>query len=299
MNVFSILTDLETPIELSEDNYYNATKRIFPYVQKKEDKQSTYAICPECKNPIQLVNRTNKETESDTLYAKHAGRKIDYIADHNEQAYLDCSLASPQRFDSPARRSTGSVKNNELKKAIIENVDLIISIIETDIGIKLSSDTVEKMIIDFGLDKGYEYKSINLFNLPYGFAYRTEGQDLIGCRITNEKIVKEVNSLSVGFKTVSYNYIRRKKDTPYPHNKNKLCLFFANHRIHDESHDTSDKESIVMNIVEIDASSGTNVSTTLFRKTIFLNKSKFMNGVLKRERLKKLAIKALNEQHIS
>ncbi|GKQ32348.1 MULTISPECIES: hypothetical protein [Pseudomonas syringae group] len=293
MNIFSILTDRNTAIELSEDNYYNATHRVSPYVQQRNGKNNAYALCPECENPVQLINRTNKETEANTLYAKHVAYKVEGIAEYSDENYTNCSLANPQRFDSNARR-TSTAKNNEIKQLVIDYIDTIIYTIERDIKITFTDDCIKKAITDFALDKGYEYKAINPYNLPYGFIYRTEALDLYGCTVKNKEIAKHINEKSEVFSVNSYGYVRRKAGS---HSRkgplNQIRLFFSEHTPHDDAVGEK-KESIKMNIVEIDKSSGVNASKELHFDTIFLDKVRFLNDIRKRERLRKFVHNALN-----
>jgi hypothetical protein len=293
LNIFSILTAPKVAIELNEDNYYNATHRAAPYIQQKNGKNNAYALCPECQNPINLINRTNKETDSNTLYAKHTPYNVIGIANYSEETYLDCDLANPQRFDSTARRTNKS-KNNEIKQLIIDYIDIIIYTIERDTKIKFTDDCIKKSVSDFALDKGYEYKSLNAYNLPYGFIYRTEALDLYNCVVKDRELAKHINEKSEGFAVSGYGYIKRKSGAAgYKGPKTQIRLFFSEHIPHDDA-EGEKKESILMNIVEIDKSSGINSSKLLHSDKIYLDKIRFLNDLNKRKRLRELAQNALN-----
>lgn len=55
--------------------------------------------------------------------------------------------------------------------------------IERATGITLIDSIIESMLEDFGGNQGYQYKAITLYNLPFGFAYMTEAQDMYGCKV--------------------------------------------------------------------------------------------------------------------
>lgn len=62
MNVFSTLT--KGPFEITIDNFVDATHKKEPYFQvDTKGKEKHYAICPECGNPIQIINLFGQEYE--------------------------------------------------------------------------------------------------------------------------------------------------------------------------------------------------------------------------------------------
>ena len=56
MDVFAIKKN-GTPSLLNIDNFEELTKKRFPYYQYGTDKKlKCYAVCPECGNPIHIIN---------------------------------------------------------------------------------------------------------------------------------------------------------------------------------------------------------------------------------------------------
>ena len=283
MNVFSLKSDPLRPITLTEKIYNDKTKRDVPYVQRVNGDLRSFALCPGCQNPTVLVNRTITQTEATVLYAKHTGYDVKDVAEHNEAAYLDCPLANPERFDSKKRRTSKS-RNDELRQALLNHLHLVIASLEEAIEIKFTDAVVESMVRDFGDNKGYEYKAINLFNLPFGFAYMTEAKDLYGCRVKSD-VAQVIAASSKGFITRqsygSYTVLRN------PQAKGtKILFYFNNHRIESSS---MGKDSIDICIVEM--STETDQSVMLFKKRIEFDCEKFFNTFRRRERFRLLAHK--------
>ena len=75
MDVFAI--EKGKALKLSVDEFEKQTCHEYPYYRTKKDKRlSLYAICPECGNPIQIVNMYGEEmmqnvTRKVTLYISY------------------------------------------------------------------------------------------------------------------------------------------------------------------------------------------------------------------------------------
>nr|WP_298165742.1 hypothetical protein [uncultured Pseudomonas sp.] len=278
MNVFSTKDNPKAPFALTQTLYNKKTSREKPYVWTNGEEVKSYAICPACQNPTTLVNRHIAQSDATILYAKHTGYDVSGLADHNQAAYLDCPFHSPERFDSKTRRSSAG-RNEELRQALRNHLHLVITTLEGAIDVKFSDAVVESMVQDFSGNRGYEYKAVNLYNLPFGFAYMTEAQDLYGCTV-GLQIAKAINTYSAGFETSRYSAVFRKAGVK----GSKLRFYFNNHRL-DES--SAGKDSIDLVVVEIDVAS--DESTVLFTKRVNFDCERFFNTYMRRERIRLLA----------
>ncbi|WP_171435095.1 hypothetical protein [Pseudomonas aeruginosa] len=284
MNVFALITNPKEPIDLTEDNYYRRTNRKEPYIQTVNGELRSYAICPSCQNPTVMVNRTATETRSGSFYARHHKGNVRGIANYNEGRYLTCRLANAARMDQKVRRpSSRKEESDEVKVALVEAFDLVVSFIESDTGVRFVDRVLEEMLEDFGKNKGYEYSAINLYNLPYAFAYMTESKDIYGCSVSNE-VAEEINKLSEGFWARSYfglHYINRKEGS-----RSKIRLLFFGHT---ESMKNGGRESIVMRVVEIPPGAEVDTTRVLYEKSIILDSARFYNYYMKRKRRVEMA----------
>ena len=81
MDVFEI--EKGKALKLSVDEFEKQTCHDYPYYRTNKDKRlSLYEICPECGNPIQIVNMYGEEmmqnvTHKVTLYGLHIGRAVE------------------------------------------------------------------------------------------------------------------------------------------------------------------------------------------------------------------------------
>lgn len=213
MNVFSVVGDPDRAIPLTPDTYHDRTRRGWPYLQTINNSVKAFALCPACKNPVLLVNRIVPTTKAEILYAKHAGYDVDGIADHDQAEYLDCPFSRPAKFDSKSRR-TGVRTSNDIRKALLHHFDFVIKQLEEATGISFTDPVIQSMADDFANNRGYEYKAITLFNLPFGFAYMTESKDLYGCKVSKAQIAQAISEKSESFTVERYytkHVIKRKK----------------------------------------------------------------------------------------
>lgn len=287
MNIFSLITDPDNAIYLTQDNFHKKTHRHYPYFQEIDGKIKEYALCPRCHNPVILINRTNNQTESKTLYAKHVDYDIADIAPYSKKDYDDCPLANPTNLDAKLKRNPTNKLNDEIKDAVINYYDLIIRFIEPQIGIIFSESILSQMLKDFKSCDGHQYRAINLYNLPISFVYIANSQDLYGCKV-NSKIKGSIDKKSESFTTSStdnygkgFYYVNRKKGSP----SNKILFYFSNHIVSTEDSD----ESITLYIVEKKQNQSIEFATVLYKQKIYFDGSLFFNTMRKRGRLNNLA----------
>lgn len=112
MDVFSTL--IKGPFEITIDNFVDATHKKEPYFQKdSKGKEKHYAICPECGNPIQIINLFGQEyeeqiTKKRNTHARHTGKDIKDLSAHNQLKYLSCPLHKTNSF------SCKKIRENEI-----------------------------------------------------------------------------------------------------------------------------------------------------------------------------------------
>lgn len=281
MNIFSLVDSPNSPIHLSTQNYEKNTAKIWPDVQEINGATKYFALCPQCHNPVSLVNPFYQITESGLFYAKHVKHDVTGIALYNEEKYRSCPLHNPVRFDSQQKREPGTV-SNEIKNIFHQHTEVIFRVAEMTSGIDFSYSVKESMMKSFGHDEGYRYRAIHKFNLPVGFLYMTNGQDIYGCYAKNIEIIKSINK-SHNFQIGDKGYIfRRNKNY-----KTRLILFFSEHKF--PSQNTDNKETIMLNIAE-KTGTGTDDKKIIHREIIEYTNDFFHNWIAKKTTLNKLAL---------
>lgn len=282
MNVFSTLEKPKVPVVLTQRNYNSKTHRAETYVRNDGREVKSYALCPACENPVTLVNRLVPKTDAQVLYARHTGSSVSGLAKHDQGAYEDCPLHNPEKFDSKTPRKSKE-RNDEIREALINHIHLVVSTLEKAIGITLTDDLIAEMLKDFKASEGHKYRCINLYNLPFGFAYMTEARDLWSIKV-DDFIAKEIKEHSTGFGVNKYGNVERKPNVK----GTSLRFYFNNHHLGKEDFGS---DSIDFVVAEIENS--TKKSKVIYTKSLEFDSAYFFNTYGRRERLRLLALKHL------
>lgn len=241
MNVFSTLT--KGHFEITIDNFVDATHKKEPYFQvDTKGKEKHYAICPECGNPIQIINLFGQEyeeqiTKKRNTHARHTGKNILGLPKHDQLKYLGCPLHKASSF-SCRRLRNDEVYNSNLLSLINKNKSKIIKDIREITGINFKNDYLEKIIKTYINSNNYSYSHTHRFNIPYSILYTSMSLDLFGrylfidnCisneieRIVNCSANFEIKNIEDENKNISKKIV--KKSTKYLH----LILKVSHHNI--------------------------------------------------------------------
>jgi hypothetical protein len=239
-------------------------------------------LCPACGNPVTLVNRLVPKTDAQILYARHTGSSVPGLAVHNQQAYEDCPFHNPERFDSKTPRKSKE-RNDEIRDALINHIHLVVSTLEKAIGITLTDDLIAEMLKDFKASEGHKYRCINLYNLPFGFAYMTEARDLWGIKV-DSIIAAQIKNNSTGFTVGKYGSVERKPNIK----GTNLQFYFNNHRLGKE-----DSGSDCIDFVVAEIEKFATKSKVIYTKSLEFDSAFFFNTYMRRERLHSLAVSYL------
>lgn len=281
MFVFAVINDPGYPNKLTQKNYDEITKRSYPYIQKHDGEYASYAICPACMNPVRLVNKNSNERVSGTLYAMHVKYSVNDLADYEQSNYDNCDLRNPARMDEKVRRlSSQDGTSIEIKDKIRNHFELLVQIIKKITSINFTDLIIAKMLDDFVLNRGHTYRAITPHNIPYGFLYMTEAQDLYGCKVSN-KMADEINKNSEQFICGNYNTVGRRKNTK----GKKIIFFFSDHKI--SSVDKS--QTIQLNIAELGVSDHPEDGKILYKEIVKVDNTIFDNYIRKKNNMLFLA----------
>ena len=271
MFVFAVKSNPDYPITLTQKLYDETTKRSYPYIQKHNNENVSYAICPDCKCPVRLVNRNRDEKVSATLYAMHVPYTVPELAIYDQVRYNRCNFRNPARMDGKARRdSTEDSISLKIKDKIREHFDLLVAIIKIKTSVSFSNSVINQMLDDFVANKGHTYRAVTLYNIPYSFLYMTEAQDLYGCRVSKE-IADAINKKSDSFTCYYGSVVGRKKGQ----SSGTLILFFSDHSL--ASKDS--KETIQLNISEVQNKKKPEEGKNIFNKKIEVDNTIFDNYI--------------------
>ncbi|WP_206602485.1 hypothetical protein, partial [Pseudomonas aeruginosa] len=78
------------------------------------------------------------------------------VANYDEGEYLNCDLTNSSNMDDRVRRPPSQRRKiDEVKQALVMAFDLVVSFIETDVGVRFVDRVLEDMLDDFAKNKGY------------------------------------------------------------------------------------------------------------------------------------------------
>lgn len=171
MDVFAIKKG--KAFELSVDEFEKQTSHEFPYYRQRKDnkKLALYAICPECGNPIQIINLYGAEmmqnkTHLVTRYGKHTGGAVSGFPYWNETEKKNCSLYKPSPLGNTEIR-TKTELSEEIKNLVENNWGRIKQDIRSIVGVNIINRVMDHMKEVFMAPKAYCYKAVNKYNIPY------------------------------------------------------------------------------------------------------------------------------------
>lgn len=185
--------------------FEDLTKKRFPYYQYGADKKlKCYAVCPECGNPIHIINLYGAEMMQNeigliTTYAKHTRGRIAGFKFWNQVEKEDCSLYKPTPLGNT------DVKHNdeysqELKDLIEKNKKNIFKDIREIISVNLSILIINRSYDSFINSHAYTYKAVTKYNIPYAMLYYQQSILLYGQYIVpgifGDWISKQINEKS-------------------------------------------------------------------------------------------------------
>lgn len=129
MDSFKTKVGFSKVYRITPANYEKQTKKRRPYVLEREGRDSYYAVCPECDNPIQIIGLYKETRESGRKpYGKHHKGTIPYLAKYSEEDYLECPFSNSKWKKTSGRRSTSSPLANRILLTLEEQFDRIIYI---------------------------------------------------------------------------------------------------------------------------------------------------------------------------
>lgn len=174
MDVFALKKGKEYKITV--DNFEKLTKKEFPYCKvNKQNKLRFFAVCPECGNPVQIINLYFDEMRQEntgiiSTYAKHTSSHVDGFPFWNRIEKENCSLYNPTPLGNEEIR-TNTPYSEEIKELIIKYKEEILKDIKEIIGINVSVKYLERVYNVFLGSKAYNYKAVNKYNIPYSLLY--------------------------------------------------------------------------------------------------------------------------------
>lgn len=206
-----------------------------------------YAVCPECGNPVHIVNLFGAEmmqnkTRLVKTYAKHTRGKVNGFLFWNQADKEDCSLYNPTPLGNTVIKHNDTY-SQELRELIEKNKRNIFRDIREIVSMNLSTNILNCLYDSFMSSETYSYKAITKYNIPYAMLYYQQSVSLYGQYIVTsalgDTITTEINKKSQFFEVKNTGEIV-KKVSGY----RTINLIFTHFR------DNGNEETVMMEIYE-------------------------------------------------
>ncbi|MEP9327328.1 hypothetical protein PPMP20_29950 [Paraburkholderia phymatum] len=285
MNVFKLRQGEQDSRALSIVGFHLATSKKYPWYQTRNGKTLHYAVCPECDNPIHIVNldvdsKVDTDGRSLPLYAKHAAVDIAGIGTFDRDAYEDCSLANPASLNGGNKTRRPGTVTAEICEMLMDHADAIQYMIERFLGASVSDQLFASILEKFHRQEGYLYREVSTSNLPYALLYMAGNQLATGCSPKAGSPFARALTASTHFELTAKGWIKRKAGS------NAQLRFFVTDHVVRKSASTN--EQTMMLVVDEEVSGQ---SHRLLREGVKLEIDFFRNLLGKRMRLREMAHK--------
>lgn len=241
MNVFGILNS-DNEETLTEENYSEKTNKDKPYYRPEISSISPYfAICPRCKNPIQIINLYKNTMEENKtgrkgLHAKHYTQSIPGLAIFDSKSFKGCSLKAKVPLGYHQIRKN-DIENEKLKNLVDNNRQKIRNYIRKIANIYFKNDVIEEWINDYLNKRHYKYKGADDRNLPYSILVTHQAINIYGQKISSTDLGMEIREAIIHkseyFKLETEEngrIVQKKKKVRYP----RIRLVLFGHKIINE-----------------------------------------------------------------
>ena len=209
MNIFSTMDG--GPYNLSREKYLEVTQKLPPYIQRKNNKEQYFAVCPACGNPIQIVSLFGPEYEEQvtgrrSMHGRHYKKSICDLAVYNQARYDACPIHNPHAFHLVDIRED-ETENEEIRHIVEHNMARIANDIRTLTGVRFTNKNLFGVISRYINSRHYCYVHTNRFNLPYSILYTTGAINLFMQKLdssgTGQDIADAINERSNHFRIES------------------------------------------------------------------------------------------------
>lgn len=157
------------------------TNGQYPWVQNSQipGKMRRYGLCPECSNPMLLVNIGNPNP-AQKPHGRHQLKPVEGFEFALEKI-LGCGLFDPSGVTQLAHENDElDLDACERRAFLVDNFNLAIGILQEDIGIEISCNMATKILEIYFEEHWYRWKTASLGSLPWLFGRTAVAYNLYG-----------------------------------------------------------------------------------------------------------------------
>ncbi|MCP2024281.1 UNVERIFIED_ORG: hypothetical protein J2Y76_005196 [Pseudomonas reinekei] len=232
---------------INKDAFEADTLRREPWYQEgSADKQSQFAVCPACDNPIQLVGLYHLPANVNNPYGKHTTSDISGIASLDVEARDHCPYFKPRQHQKTDRKAKFDGVPRKIVRILIEQFDRVVYILEKQTRVALSANTLKGMLERYKGEQGYLYTGATLRNVPWIFAYMSDATALFAQRVgENHELTAAIRSHVPAANIDTHGRLRPTSVRGAKDAFIDLKMSFIQHRIIKDSEASGLKESMV------------------------------------------------------
>lgn len=202
MDVFKLRLSDSNCIEITRKNFEKETKQQEPWYQSLNGKDESHlAICPACDNTITIIglhaNETQLNSETGEIQTKedckphgrhYLYKQLDNLGILDREAYQHCPYSGKRKLTKGSKHSNRSKVPSRIRHILSENLDRVWFMLSKSIGIYMSYNQFEDMVIRYNRAEGWRYAGATVMNIPWIFGYFSRSTSLRYKSIRNENI---------------------------------------------------------------------------------------------------------------
>lgn len=200
---------------ISRGNFEQLTDKKFPYCQDLRGRIRYFGLCPSCGNPIHFINLFSQdvfdEDGKQRMHGRHYIHDVPGLAKFDQKSFSNCPFRD-RHAKRLYNRKPGKEKNLEVVNLMRKHRELLKECIISIMGIQISEEVFSRLVGNFILAKGFYFKQISKFNLPYSFLYLLPNEYLYNCICLDDEIISAVKTNGHYFTINKYNRLIKKVD---------------------------------------------------------------------------------------
>lgn len=200
MNVYKLSVQAQGYFLIEKDGYEQRTARRPPWYKTSDDGEPRYfAVCPACNNPIQIIGLYKLPANVTRPYAKHYGKPVPGVGIYDREAYEWCPYSDKKTAsnESKVMRLPGLL-TQQILSLLVNHFDKVIWLLSKTTGIRIDHKLARNMLLQYRCEKGWLYARATLMNIPWGFAYMTDNQDILFKKFLDNKLANELVNRAQG-----------------------------------------------------------------------------------------------------
>lgn len=191
-------------LEPAGEEYQEAVQNRRPYVVMENNIRKYYALCCICEQPVR-INGLDKLNSKKSVYASHAGKNVEGLADNNLDAMRECTAYLGGKVDRSSETKLVSTDKEvqTVLKTLLDNYDKVVYFVEQQTGLHITNELARKMLSIYVHNEYWNHRDTRNNNIPWILFEGLGSLNLTSC------IVKENSELYEAIKKIKgYSLIK-------------------------------------------------------------------------------------------